>query len=146
MIKVLLRHLNLKFEKNSIVNNQCKFLEDKMQRLKYEKFNNSNDVITINLHNGYAVIAVTGFDAENGVYITTLFLKDNTIDTWKIIENAENLEFHANQNTINSAILKQVSTFLEEGFFDYYIQRYEYESNCFDIGNDLIESERLNAS
>ena len=117
-----------------------------MQRLKYEKFNNSNDVITINLHNGYAVIAVTGFDAENGVYTTTLFLKDNTIDTWKIIENAENLEFHANQNTINSAILKQVSTFLEEGFFDYYIQRYEYELKCFDIGNDLAESERLNAS
>ena len=83
-----------------------------MQKLKYEKFNNSNDVITIDLHNGYTVIAVTGFDIENGVYITTLFLKDNTIDTWKIIENAENLEFHANQNTINSAILKQVSTFL----------------------------------
>ena len=117
-----------------------------MQRLKYEKFNNSNDVIMIDLHNGYTVIAVTGFDIENRVYTTTLFLKDNTIDTWKLIENAENLEFHANQNTINSAILKQVSTFLEDGFFDYYIQRYEYESNCFDVGNDLVESECLSAS
>ena len=117
-----------------------------MQRLKYEKFNNSNEVIMIDLHNGYTVIAITGFNTENKVYTTTLFLKENTIDTWKLIENAENLEFHANQNTINSAILKQVSTFLEEGFFDYYIQRYKYESNCFDIGNDLVESERLNAS
>ena len=117
-----------------------------MQKLKYKKFNNSNDVIMIDLYNGYTVIAITGFDVENRVYTTTLFLKDNTIDTWKLIENAENLEFHANQNTINSAILKQVSTFLEEGFFDYYIQRYEYESNCFDIGNDLAESGRLNAS
>ena len=117
-----------------------------MQRLKYEKFNNSNEVIMIDLHNGYTVIAITGFDAENRVYTATLFLKENTIDTWKLIESAENLEFHANQNTINSAILKQVSTFVEEGFFDYYIQRYEYELKCFDIGNDLIESERLNAS
>ena len=114
-----------------------------MQRLKYEKFNNSNEVITINLHNGYSVIAVTGFDTENGVYATTLFLKDNTIDTWKLIENAENLEFHANHNTINSAILKQVSTFLQEGFFDYYIQRYEYEMKCFDKGNSIYEKERL---
>ena len=117
-----------------------------MQRLKYEKFNNSNEVIMIDLHNGYTVIAITGFNTENKVYTTTLFLKENTIDTWKLIENAENLEFHANQNTINSAILKQVSVFLEEGFFDCYIQRYEYELNCFDIGNDLIERERLNAS
>ena len=114
-----------------------------MQRLKYEKFNNSNDVITIDLHNGYTVIGVTGFDDENRVYTTTLFLKDNTIDTWKIIENAENLEFHANQNTINSAILKKVSEFLKEGFFDYYIQRYEYEMKCFDIGNEIFEKERL---
>ena len=114
-----------------------------MQRLKYEKFNNSNDVITIDIHNGYTVIAVTGFNTENGVYTTTLFLKDNTIDTWKLIENAENLEFHANHNTINSAILKQVSTFLQEGFFDYYIQRYEYEMKCFDKGNSIYEKERI---
>ena len=143
LIKLSTRYLKSKFDKNSIVNNQCKIWENEMQRLKYEKFNNSNDVITIDLHNGYSVIAVTGFNAENRVYNTTLFLKDNTIDTWKLIENAENLEFHANQNTINSAILKQISTFLEEGFFDYYIQRYEYESNCFDIGNKIFEKERL---
>ena len=114
-----------------------------MQRLKYEKFNNSNDVIMIDLHNGYSVIAVTGFDAENRIYNTTLFLNDNTIDTWKLVEQADKLEFHANQNTINSAILKQVSTFLDEGFFDYYIQRYKYEMNCFDVGNNLAEKERL---
>ena len=114
-----------------------------MQRLKYEKFNNSNDVIMIDLHNGYTVIAVTGFDVENKVYTTTLFLKENTIDTWKLIENAENLEFHANHNAINSAILKQVSTFLQEGFFNYYIQRYEYEMKCFDKGNSIYEKERL---
>ena len=114
-----------------------------MQRLKYEKFNNLNDVIMIDLHNGYTVIAITGFNTENRVYTTTLFLKENTIDTWKLIENAENLEFHANHNAINSAILKQVSTFLQEGFFDYYIQRYEYEMKCFDKGNSIYEKERL---
>ena len=114
-----------------------------MQRLKYEKFNNSNDVIMIDLHNGYTVIAITGFNTENRVYTTTLFLKENTIDTWKLIENAENLEFHANHNAINSAILKQVSTFLQEGFFDYYIQRYEYEMKCFDKGNNIYEKERI---
>ena len=114
-----------------------------MQRLKYEKFNNSNDVIIIDLHNGYTVIAITGFNAENKVYTTTLFLKDNTVDTWKLVENAENLEFRANQNTINPAILKKVSEFLDEGFFDYYIQRYEYELKWFDIGNEIFEKERL---
>ena len=112
-----------------------------MQRLKYEKYRNSNEIITIDLHNGYTVIAIS--TGENGSYITTLFLKENTIDTWKLIEKAENLEFHANQNTIDSAILKKVSSFLEEGFFDYYIQRYEYEMKCFDIGDEIKQKERL---
>ena len=112
-----------------------------MQRLKYEKYRNSNEIITIDLHNGYTVIAIS--TRENGSYITTLLLKENTIDTWKLIEKAENLEFHANQNTIDSAILKKVSSFLEEGFFDYYIQRYEYEMKCFDIGDEIKQKERL---
>ena len=60
-----------------------------------------------------------------------------------MIEKADKLVFHVNNNTINSAILKQVSTFLDEGFFDYYIQRYKYEMNCFDVGNNLSEKERL---
>ena len=112
-----------------------------MQRLKYEKFKNSNEIIAIDLHNGYTVIAVSTWNNETRLYTTTLFLKNNTIDRWELIEKAENLEFHANQNTINSAVLKQVSTFLEEGFFDYYIQRsYCYEC-CITNNIDSVYEE-----
>lgn len=116
-------------------------------RLKYERYNDSDNVIIIDLHNGYSVIAVSGFNISKQNYTTTLFLKANTISDWKLIEKAEYLEFNATRNTINSAILKQVSIYLEEGFFDYYIDRYKYEMKCFDIGNELCEKEmKSNAS
>ncbi len=111
-----------------------------MTKLKYEKYNNSNNVITIDLHNGYSVIAVSGYSIERELYTTTLFLKANSIDKWKLIEKAENLEFHATNQTINMAILKTASKYLEEGFFDYYIKRYEYEQKCFDKGNEYFEN------
>lgn len=114
-----------------------------MEKLKYERFNNSDNVITIDLHNGYTVIAVSGWQPKCRNYITTLFLKDNAIDTWSLIEQAESLEFQANNKTINSAILKQVSIYMADGFFDSYIDRYEYETKCFEKGNDLFETERL---
>ena len=119
-----------------------------MQRLKYEKFRNSNEIITIDLHNDYTVVAVSTWDNESKAYITTLFLKENTIDQLDLIEKAENLKFHANQNTINSAILKQVSIFLEEGFFDYYINRYKSYQACIDAYIDSIEENmvKINAS
>lgn len=114
-----------------------------MEKLKYERFNNSDNVVTIDLHNGYTVIAVSGWQPKDRNYITTLFLKDNSVDTWNLIEQAESLEFQASNKTINSAILKLVSTYLAEGFFDSYIDRCEYEMKCFEKGNDLFETERM---
>ena len=113
------------------------------KRLKYEKINNANNIITINLHNGYSIIAISGYDNEDDVFTTTLFLKNNTIDTWKLIDSCENLNFKVLEEKLNSAILKTVFKYLQEGFFDYYINRYEYELKCFDIGNELTEKERL---
>lgn len=115
------------------------------KKLRYKKFNNSDNVIIIDLHNGYTVIAISAYNSQTSTYTTTLFLKENTIEDWKLIEKAEKLEFTANCRTINSAILKQVSTFLNEGFFNYYIERYEYEMNCFEKGNEIFELERLRA-
>ena len=107
------------------------------KRLKYEKFRDTDNIITINLHNDYTVIVIIGKDVDG--YDVQLMLKEKTVDNWTLIEQAEHLRFNANYKTIYSAILKQVATYLEEGFFDYYIKRYEYELKCFNIGNSMVE-------
>lgn len=118
-----------------------------MEKLRYEKVNNANDVLKIDLHNGYTVVAMSGWNPQKHCYITSLLLKDNAIGTLEEIEEAENIEFHVHAQTINSAILKQVGTYLEEGFFDRYIKRYEYNVTCIDTMRDLVEKERMiNAS
>lgn len=108
------------------------------KRLKYEKFMNTDNIISIDLHNGYTTIAIIGKD-ENDAYDVQLMLKENTVDKWDLIEKAEHLTIHSDGKRIHSAILKIVGTYLQEGFFDYYINRYEYELKCFDLGNDIYE-------
>ena len=115
-------------------------------RLEYQNYRGCKDIITIDLHNNYTVIAIKLWNSDEHKYIVQLMLKENTVDKWDLIEKADEIEFHVGYKIINKAILKQVATFLKECFFDYYIERYEYELNCFNIGNDLAESERLNAS
>lgn len=111
------------------------------KKLKYERINNADNIIAINLNNGYSVIALTGNISENN-YITTLFLRENTIDNWMLIDDAEKLQFDIKPKTnINSAILKKVSTLLSENFFDYYINRYEYELKCYEKGSELLTFE-----
>lgn len=116
-------------------------MKKQLQRLKYTRVNNSDNVISIDLYNGYHVVAISGWSKEDRNYITSLYLKEKTVDNLELIEEAEKLKFNANHKTINSAILKQVATYLENGFLDRYIQRYEYELKCFAKGNDFFESE-----
>lgn len=112
-----------------------------MGKLRWNKVN--DNTITIDLRNGYTVMAMSRWEPKTQSYITSLYLKDNTIDTLQLILDAEELEFHANYKTVNSAILKYVGTCLDEGFFEPYIENYAFEQKCIDSGYTLAEKERM---
>ena len=114
-----------------------------MQRLTYKEYKGNKDILLIDLHNGYTVIAIKLWNSDKHKYIVELRIKENTIEKWDLIEKAEALEFHVDYKIINKAILKQVSNFLSEGFFHYYIDRYEYENKCIEKGNEIYENEIL---
>lgn len=112
-----------------------------MNKLTYTKI--GNDTIAIDIQNGYTIIATKLFNHKTKNYEVTLHIKDNTVDILDLIEKQEKFEFNANHKSINSAILKYVAVLLSDGFFDYYIRRYDYMMKCFDRGNELYEKERL---
>lgn len=112
------------------------------KRLKYEKYNYSDSTIVIDLHNEYSVMAISGLNPESNLYNTTLLLKDNEYDDWIRMEEFDCLEFNAVKSTINSAILKEVSTYLDNNMFDKYIERYRYKNKCCDFGIEHFETER----
>ena len=101
------------------------------------------DILTIDLHNDYTVIAIKSWDPDEQKYAVQLMLKENTVNKWDLIEKAESLEFNVDYKIINKAILKHIATLLSDGFFDYYIKRYEYELKCFNVGNEIEEGKRF---
>lgn len=114
-----------------------------MRRLEYKKYKGLKNIIVIDLHNGYSIIAIHAFNRELQEYNVDLYLNDNQIDSWKPIETRQNIAITSNPKIINSLILKYVATLFEQGYFDNDIQKYEYETKCFDIGNTELEKERL---
>ena len=113
------------------------------KKLIYKEYRGCKDIITIDLHNNYTIVAIKIWNKEKENYTVELRIKENTVEKWDLIENAESFEFNTNYKTINSAILKQVSALLEEGFFNYYIDRYEYDIACSNRGNEFYEKERI---
>ena len=120
-------------------------MNDTSNRLEYKNYKGCKDILTIDLHNDYTVIAIKSWNPDEHKYTVELRLKKNSVDKWDLIEKAESLEFNVDYKIINKAILKHVATLLSDSFFDYYIDRYEYELECFDRGNSIIEKERLAA-
>ncbi len=65
------------------------------------------------------------------------------VDILDKIDGLEPFAFNANYKTVNSVMLKYVSSLFSEGLLDKYMSRYEYMMKCFDKGNDIFEEEIL---
>ena len=110
--------------------------------LRYEIL--GNITLKIDLHNGYAVIAIAKWNKNTEKYLVSFYLQDikHRINHFDLIEDCENLEFNSDIKSIKVDITSFVNTLLSENVnvLDDYIKRYEYEQKCFELGNKLVES------
>ena len=109
-------------------------------KLTYTNYNGCKDIITIDLHNDYTVIAIKSWNPDDNTYTVEFHLKEKTTSMWQLINDATTT-FNADHKSINSAILKHVATLFTDGFYDYFIERYEYDLKCFDIGDNTLSEE-----
>lgn len=114
------------------------------------RYQNKGQVIEIRLpeecgHKGYSVECRHLFDKVRGKYLLSMWLKrDDIDDTFKIDSQEIDTQYiSSTKETIKSNICRIVEQASLSGYFDYYIERYEYTYRCFDRGNELFEQERL---
>ena len=99
-------------------------------------------------HEGYIIDCTYRPDTAEGKYLLSMWLRH------KSIRNGFNLApqevdtqcITSSKVTITRDIRKIVEYASLIGFFEEYIQRYEYEQKCFERGNELFEKERLENS
>lgn len=106
--------------------------------LRYKILGNS--VISVNLNNGYSVIAISRWDSVEKIYRSTFYLKGDSYDTLDLIETEEGIVVKADMKTLKVKLTKMITNLLIDGFFKHYIKRYEYMMKCFDKGNELFET------
>ncbi|WP_313069810.1 hypothetical protein [Lacrimispora sp.] len=102
----------------------------------------SNNVVEVDLENGYKVVAMANWNNDKKKYYTTLLLHENTVSKWDLIEDVANIEMESDMKSIKRDMAQHVTDLLADGFFKKYIDRYEYELRCFDKGFDILEKVR----
>ncbi|WP_099467769.1 hypothetical protein [Konateibacter massiliensis] len=101
------------------------------------------NTIEVDLMNDYSIVAMIEFKRETEKYNATMYLKRNDVSMLDLIGKQANVEFASERNQIKLEVTRYITTLLTDGFFKYYIDRYEYMMKCFDRGNELFEQERF---
>lgn len=114
------------------------------------KYQNKGQVIEFRLseecgYEGYSVECQYLFDKIRGKYSLSMRLKrDDIDDTFKIDSQEIDTQYiSGTKETIKENICRIVEQACLSGYFNYYIERYEYTYKCFDKGDELFEQERL---
>lgn len=102
----------------------------------------SNNVVEVDLENGYKVVAMANWNNEKKKYYTTLLLHENTVSKWDMLDDAIDIEMESDMKSIKRDMAQYVTDLLTDRFFKKYIDRYEYELKCFDRGFEIMEKER----
>lgn len=114
------------------------------------KYENKGYTIEIKLpeecgYKGYSVECRYQYNKSKEKYSLSMWLKVNGIDERFKIDSQEidTQYISGTKENIRQNICRIVEQASLSGYFDHYIQRYEYEMRCFNIGNDIVEKENL---
>lgn len=114
------------------------------------RYQNKGQVIEFRLpeecgYDGYSIECQYLFDKTRSKYSLSMRLKrDDIDDTFKIDSQEIDTQYiSGTKETIKENICRIVEQACLSGYFNYYIDRYEYTYKCFDKGDELFEQERL---
>lgn len=96
-------------------------------------------------YKGYSVKCTYKYNKKLNKYILDMWLMQDGIDDEFQIRSQEidKQPISGTKDTIEDNICKIVEYASISGYFEEFIEKFEYTYNCFDKGNELFETERL---
>lgn len=106
-------------------------------------------MIEINLskwgYKNYYVECAYYFDKSKNKYSLSMWLNRNDMEDRMRLssKNVDTQYISGTKETIIENVCRVVHQACMSGYFDHFVERYEYELECFERGNELFEKERL---
>lgn len=112
------------------------------------KFKNKGYTVEINMswlgYPGYSVECTYYFDKKRDKYSLSMWLIRRDIEMKITIGTKIDTQYISSEkDDVRNNIYLIIEQALQSGFFDEYIQQYEYMLSCFDKGNTFYEEERM---
>ena len=106
------------------------------------RYRNEGTTISVNLpRTDYTVYMMANYNKDTDTYYTKLYIMRNDVEDLNLID--DEFKFKSNFATLKLDMTNYITEQFNKGFFDYYIEKYDYQQKCFEKGNDFYEDERI---
>ena len=103
------------------------------------RYRNEGTTISVNLpRTDYTVYMMANYNKETDTYHTKLYIMRNDVEDLNLID--DEYEFKSNFANLKSDMANYITEQFNKGYFKYYIDRYEYQQKCFNIGLEEMEN------
>ena len=103
------------------------------------RYRNEGTTISVNLpRTDYTVYMMANYNKETDAYHTKLYIMRNDVEDLNLID--DEFKFKSNFATLKLDMTNYITEQFNKGYFKYYIDRYEYQQKCFEIGVGEIEN------
>lgn len=103
------------------------------------RFENEGNTISVKLpKTDYTVHMMATYDKDNKIYNTKTYIERNDINDLSLINDDYKLE--SDSKNIRYDMANYITEQFNNGFFNCYIERYDYQQKCFEKGNDYFET------
>lgn len=103
------------------------------------RYENEGNTVSVLLRNGYKIIATSKWITGTNKYSIRFCI---TYLGTGLIQFMNRIELESEREQLKCAIATFITDKYHEGYFNSYIEKYDYMIKCFDEGNSVLENER----
>lgn len=96
------------------------------------------EAVSVDLENGFTVTAIAKWHNEEKVYYAKFYINRNDVGMLDFV--AENISFNADMKNLRVTLTQYITDKLDEGFYDFYMNRFNEQMEIFDIGTEIYDA------
>ena len=108
-------------------------MKNKMLTYTYE-----GETVSVDLENGFIVTAIAKWHNEEKVYYAKFYINHKEVDLLDFVE--EGIRIEAEMKNLRVTIAQYITNKLDEGFYDFYMNRFNEQMEIFDIGTEIYDA------
>ena len=94
--------------------------------------------VSIDLGNGFIVTAIAKWSNTEKLYYTKFYINLSEVSMLDLVE--EDIQINAEMKNLRVTIAQYVTDKLDEGFYDFYMNRFNEQMEIFDIGTEIYDA------